>query len=128
LRYTSRMSATALILFAHGARDPEWANPLGRVRAAILEQQPQRRVELAFLEFMAPNLAAAVGELVRSGCDDIVVVPMFLAQGGHVKRDVPQMIAALEQEHPGLRLRLVTPVGEADGVVAAMAAYALASL
>ena len=26
---------TALILFAHGARDPEWANPMRRVQAAI---------------------------------------------------------------------------------------------
>lgn len=122
------MSATALVLFAHGARDPEWANPLNRVRAAILDQEPQRRVELAFLEFMSPNLVEAVEALVRDGCDDIVVVPMFLAQGGHVKRDVPAMIATLERTHPALRLRLATPVGEADAVIRAMAAYALGGL
>ena len=50
------MEKTALILFAHGARDPEWANPMRRIRAAVMQQAPAMRVELAFLEFMSPNL------------------------------------------------------------------------
>ena len=29
------MNKNALILFAHGARDPEWANPMRRVQAAV---------------------------------------------------------------------------------------------
>mgnify|MGYP001352930625 CR=1 FL=1 len=122
------MENTALILFAHGARDPEWANPLRRVRDAIRTREPAQRVELAFLEFMSPTLAECVDALVADGVYSIQIVPMFLAQGGHVKRDVPHMIAALKAAHPRLELRLAEPVGEAEAIVQAMAEYALAAI
>ena len=57
------MSAMAVILFGHGARDPEWSGPIERVRAAMRARQPELRVELAFLEFMHPSLAEAVASL-----------------------------------------------------------------
>lgn len=117
----------ALILFAHGARDPEWAAPLRRVRARIAAQAPDRVVELAFLEFMSPNLADCATALVAGGARAVTVVPMFIAQGGHLKRDVPQLIDALRAAHPDVTFTLLPAVGEADAVVAAMADYALAA-
>jgi sirohydrochlorin cobaltochelatase len=119
------METAALILFGHGARDPEWAGPLHRVRDAILAAAPERRVELAFLEFMAPTLPQCVDALVADGVRAIAIIPMFIAQGGHVKREVPEMIAALRQRHPGLEIRLAAAVGEADNVLQEMARYAL---
>ena len=119
------MDNTALILFAHGARDPEWANPMRRVRAAILEQSPQLRVELAFLEFMAPDLETCAATLAGEGFATVVVVPMFIAQGGHLKNDVPLLLARLRERHPQVCFALAAPVGEAEAVVRAMAGYAL---
>ena len=84
------MNKPALILFAHGARDPEWANPMRRVQAAVRERAPSLRVELAFLEFMSPTFADAARALVvAEGCTAVTVVPMFIAQGGIRKNDVP---------------------------------------
>lgn len=119
---------SALILFAHGARDPEWATPLRRVRSAILARQPEAAVELAFLEFMAPTLPACVADLVARGAGRITILPMFIAQGGHLKREVPELIRALGAQYPYLDLRLATAVGETESVIAAMAAAAGALL
>lgn len=118
------MEKNALILFAHGARDPEWANPMRRVRAALAANMPTLRVELAFLEFMAPNLGDCARALVDDGVTSIVVVPMFIAQGGHLKNDVPRLMDALRDEFPDVRFVLSGPVGEAEPIVQAMAAYA----
>lgn len=120
------MNASTLILFGHGARDPEWAKPLLQVQAAIQASQPERRVELAFLEYLTPSLedcvaAVAAGQAERG---EIVIVPMFIAQGGHLKRDVPERVAALRQRFPGLALRVAEVIGEVPAVVAAIAAYA----
>jgi len=115
-----------LILFAHGARDPEWAAPVRRVQTAIRQRAPSLRVELAFLEFMAPDLAACGADLVAAGCRDIAILPMFIAQGGHLKREVPELVAALAAAHPAARFTLRPPVGEAEAVIAAMADHALA--
>lgn len=124
--YTGAMENTALILFAHGARDPEWARPLRRVCAAMLESSPSARIELAFLESMSPDLETCAAGLATDGFTRIVVVPMFIAQGGHLKKDVPLLMGRLHDQHPGVEFVLAQAVGEAEPVVRAMAAHALA--
>ena len=116
---------TALILFAHGARDPEWASPMRRVQAAIRERLDSVPVEVAFLEFMAPNLADCAAALIGAGVTGIVVIPMFIAQGGHLKREVPEMLGRLRSAYPEVQFSLGGPIGENDIVVQAMATAAL---
>jgi sirohydrochlorin cobaltochelatase len=114
----------AVILFGHGARDPEWANPMRRARAQLLAETPALRVELAFLEFIEPSLDEAIDRLAAGGATRITVIPMFLAQGGHLKRDLPALIEAACRRHPQCAIRQAAAVGEADTVIAAMADYA----
>ena len=120
------MTKTAIVLFAHGARDPEWASPLRRVMAAARAHSPLLRIEAAFLEFMAPTLRDCAETLVHEGFERIVVVPMFMAQGGHLKRDVPLLLDELRALHPHIRLELPCPVGEAESIVQAMAQHVIA--
>lgn len=117
---------TALILFAHGARDPEWASPMRRVCATVRAQAPALRVELAFLEFMSPQLAPCAEALLAEGYDRLVVLPMFIAQGGHLKRDVPLLLDELRARYPQASFELASAVGEAEPVVQAMAAHVVA--
>ena len=116
---------TALILFAHGARYPEWANPMRRVQAAVRSLNPTLSVELAFLEFMAQNLADCIAGLIGGGVKKIVIMPMFIARGGHLKRDVPELLAALRIAHPDVEFVLGDAIGENEIVVQAMATAAL---
>ena len=46
----------ALILLAHGSRDPSWAQPFEALAAALKEKHPGRRIELAFMELTEPSL------------------------------------------------------------------------
>jgi sirohydrochlorin cobaltochelatase len=117
--------ATALILFAHGARDPEWAQPMRRVQALVRERTAGVVVELAFLEFMAPTLSDCVANLVTGGATRIVVLPMFIARGGHLKREVPEMMLALRSTYPQVDFSLAAVIGEQDAVVHAMASAAI---
>jgi sirohydrochlorin cobaltochelatase len=126
MRWTARMVASALILFAHGARDPEWAEPMRRVCAAVRQQAPDLRVELAFLEFLQPDLRACAEGLLAEGVERIVVLPMFIARGGHLKRDVPLLLEELRQRHPQTHFELTGAIGEAEPIVQAMARHALA--
>lgn len=116
---------TALILFAHGARDPEWANSLRRVQAAIRLQVPAISVELAFLEFMSPDLAECAAGLIAAGAGKIVVLPMFIARGGHLKRELPEMLQALQASYTNVQFILGNAIGEHEIVVQAMADAAL---
>jgi sirohydrochlorin cobaltochelatase len=117
---------TALILFAHGARDPEWANPMRRVQAAIRQQVAGVPVELAFLEFMAPTLPETIVQLIEKGAGKIVVLPMFIARGGHLKKELPEMMEKLRTTYPDVEFVLGGAIGEHEIVVQAMAEAALA--
>ena len=116
---------TAIILFAHGARDPEWANPLRRIQAAVRERIAEVPVELAFLEFIAPSLPESTARLVAEGARKIVVLPLFIARGGHLKREVPEMLDGLRLTYPEVQFSLGAAIGENEIVVQAMASAAL---
>ena len=117
-----------ILLFGHGARNPEWAQPFHRIRDAILARDPATLVEPGFLELMRPTFDEGVDCLVRQGAAQIVVVPIFMAAGSHIKKDLPQMAADAMGRHAGLVITLAAPVGEAEPVLAAMAEYALDGL
>lgn len=122
------MSQPALILFAHGARDPQWAGPMRRLAAQLNVLAPDLRVELAFLEFMTPTLEVAIGTLVGEGRTRLLVIPLFLAQGGHLKHDLPQLIDAARARHPNVEIALSQAIGEEDAVIRAMAECVLAQV
>ena len=111
----------ATLLFAHGARDPLWARPFEAIATHLREVEPTRPLALAYLEFMSPDLGNAVDDLVTQGADDITLVPLFLGAGGHVRRDLPDLMAAAAARHPGLRLRASCAIGESPVVVRAIA-------
>jgi len=115
----------ALILFAHGAREAAWAEPFETLAARVRALSPRTAVRLAFLELMEPDLDGAVAEIVAGGADTVRIVPIFFGQGGHLRRDLPALIAALRQKHPRARFECAPPVGEDDGVLDAIAAYCL---
>lgn len=120
--------STGLILLAHGARDARWAEPFEAVAASVRARQPGARVSLAFLEFMSPGLAEAGAELAAAGCRRVLVLPMFLGTGGHVRKDLPLLLDGLRAAHGGVSFVLHTAIGELDTVVAAMADAAHAAL
>lgn len=121
------MNPTALVLFAHGARDPRWAGPFNRLKGILQSRRPDTVVDLAFLELMAPSLPETVDRLAKNGIADVTVVPVFLGQGGHVLRDLPVLLEEMRQAHPGVTIKVAQAVGENEQVLNAIADYCIAS-
>ncbi len=115
-----------LMLFAHGARDPRWSLPFEAVARSVREREPQLIVQLAYLEFMSPGLLDAGHALAQAGCTHVDVVPLFLGAGGHVRKDLPLLLAELAASHPQVAWQLRTAIGEVGSVIEAMAQAALA--
>ncbi|WP_374675845.1 sirohydrochlorin chelatase [Ideonella sp.] len=114
-----------LILFAHGARDPRWAEPFERVAARVRELRPGQPVSLAFLEFMSPDLPAAGAALAGAGCTAVEVLPLFLGAGGHVRKDLPAQVEALRAAFPAVQWTLRAAAGESPVLVDALARIAV---
>jgi sirohydrochlorin cobaltochelatase len=114
-----------LVLLAHGARDPHWRKPFDELANRVRSNRPGLQVRLAFLEIMEPDIHGAGRELVTAGCDTLVVVPVFLGEGGHVRRDVPVLVDALRKNHPGVTVSQSNTAGEDGRVLDALAAFCL---
>jgi len=115
------MPDRGVLLFAHGARDPRWAEPFRRVLARLADSAPDLPATLAFLEFMTPGLEGGVDALAARGCRSIVIVPLFLGTGGHLRDDVPVLVDAARRAHPSLAITLAPAIGEQDAVTDAIA-------
>ena len=119
---------SAVLLFAHGSRDPEWAAPFRAIERRVAEARPDTNVALAFLELMQPTLAEAVDRLVADGCGRIVVAPLFMAQGAHLKRDLARLISDARARHANVDITALPAAGEADSVMNAIGDWIAASL
>jgi sirohydrochlorin cobaltochelatase len=121
------MGAHGLVLFGHGARDARWAEPFQRLadKLRTVRGATSGPVSLAFLELMAPDLPTAIAEHAALGCSVVTVVPVFFGQGGHVRRDLPDVLDRCRAAHPGVEIRCATAVGEDDAVLDAIVEYCL---
>lgn len=116
---------TAVVLFAHGSRDPLWRRPIDAVAEEIRQQQPRMAVRCAFLELTAPDLPTVVEALVAEGHAVIRIVPMFLGVGRHGREDLPLLVSQLAQRYPTLTLQLRPAVGEMAELVRCLARLAM---
>jgi sirohydrochlorin cobaltochelatase len=107
-----------IVLFAHGSREPAWAQPFESLAALLAKQFLVRN---AYLELMRPSLDEAVAALAAEGAQRVRIVPTFLGQGGHVRDDLPKLAAAARARHPGVEIVLERTIGERPEVIEALA-------
>lgn len=113
------------MLFAHGAREPAWATPFRRIQGRLRSRSPATTVELAFLELIQPSLPEVAAQLVARGVGRVTVVPLFLAQGGHLKEDLPRILADIRRAHPSLEIETSPAIGDSEALTDAIADWAL---
>lgn len=111
----------SLILFAHGARDPAWREPVDALARRMSGSIPGATISVAFLERMSPTLPEAVAAAVAGGARRVVIAPLFWAPGGHLRDDVPALLATERAAHPQVSFELWPALGQCDEVLGAIA-------
>ena len=105
------MKPTALLLIAHGSRQPEANADLHHV-ARGLEEQGYAIVVASFLELAEPTIDEGGRICVERGAGRVVLVPYFLSAGVHVRRDLAEARDRLGQKFPDVDFRLAEPLGQ----------------
>lgn len=124
---TTTPPSRAIILFAHGSRDPLWHRPIERVADRIRAQSPGMTVVCAYLELSQPDLPTAAQKLIAEGIQKIRIVPLFLGMGKHAREDLPLITQTLRTEHPETAFELCPAVGENPLLLDTLCAIALQS-
>ncbi|WP_317443173.1 sirohydrochlorin chelatase [Streptomyces collinus] len=93
----------ALVLVAHGSRDPRALDTVRALADLVRALRPSLPVRLGHIELNEPLLPDTLAAL---GGTPAVLVPLLLGRGYHVKRDIPEMAAAASA-----RVRVAAPLG-----------------
>lgn len=105
----ARITATELVLVAHGTRHAAGLHVIGEIAAAVSAQIGH--VRTAFVDVLGPNPREVLADCDRPA----VVVPAFLASGYHVNKDLPERIG--ESGHSST---VITPALGPDPALAAV--------
>ena len=108
---------TKLVLLAHGSSSSEWSDAFVTMTKRVREEFSD--AALAFMELSSPSLEDACIEAQQQGYQRVKVLPLFLAIGRHLKKDVPLMISLYESQL-GLEIELLPPVGQHPAIENAM--------
>jgi sirohydrochlorin cobaltochelatase len=105
----------AYLLIVHGSQDPHYAKSLSELVTSCRQQLPSGAiVAAAWLELAVTDLpnqiTAFTAWAISQGCNEIRILPLFLAPGVHVNQDIPAAIAAADLPM-GCHLKLLEPIG-----------------
>ncbi|MEU6764724.1 sirohydrochlorin chelatase [Streptomyces sp. NPDC046853] len=95
--------APALVVVAHGSRDPRALDTVTTLLDRVRELRPGPAVRLGHIELNEPLLTDTLAAEKGSA----VLVPLLLARGYHVKHDIPGAAA----DAPHLDTRIAAPLG-----------------
>ncbi|MFE2098251.1 MULTISPECIES: sirohydrochlorin chelatase [unclassified Streptomyces] len=98
-----RPAQPALVLVAHGSRDPRALDTVRALTDRVRGLRPALPVHLGHIELNEPLLPDTLAAL---GDTPAVLVPLLLGRGYHVKQDIPEMAAAAPA-----RTRVAAPLG-----------------
>jgi sirohydrochlorin cobaltochelatase len=115
----------AIILFAHGSRDPLWHGPIKAIATRIKEMSTDLEVRCAYLELTEPTLMQTTTELSKLGCTQVHITPLFLGVGKHAREDLPQLVQELKQSHPLIEITCAPSIGEDARMIDAIAKVSL---
>lgn len=103
--------STALLLIAHGSRNPEANADLLQLAEAVRRRGTYELVETAFLELAEPTIEQATQQCIAQGMQRVILLPYFLSAGVHVREDLRRHCDELAGRFPGNRFVLAEPLG-----------------
>ncbi|UCC83520.1 MAG: CbiX/SirB N-terminal domain-containing protein [Gemmatimonadota bacterium] len=104
-----------LIIVAHGSLDPNWRASVERMADSIEADVGPDRVRLAYMDHTPPTLDDVVSEAVDRGVARVRVLPLFLADEGHVDRDIRPIVERLRAIHRSVEVELLPALGQHRG-------------
>ena len=110
-----------IIILGHGSRSEEAQQVFEEIVSLVSEKLNYGMVRGAAMEFASPALEEVAAELVESGIEEIIIVPLFIYPGVHIKRDIPAMIDQLKKEYPEVRFVKGSHIGADEKLAEIMA-------
>ncbi len=90
-----------MLLVGHGSTMPYNQELVEKTAAFIRAQNTDFIVKCGFMNMNKPSIKESLTEFRRESIDVLVVVPLFLAKGVHIEKDIPGEIGLPEGTKKG---------------------------
>lgn len=100
-----------LLVLGHGSKAAEADAIFTRIVDHVRQISAFEHVAMGSLQLSRPTFAEGVQALLEQGVEQMVIMPMFIFQGNHVKYDIPEELETLRRQHPGVRFIMAGPIG-----------------
>ena len=112
------MPDSSIIVVGHGSRLP-YNKEIISLNAERLKEKGHKHVFYGFNEFNEPTIGDAMNEAVKTGAENIVVLPLFITSGAHIGEDIPETLGIPPHSDGGVstkygrsvNIKLAMPVG-----------------
>ncbi|HLG30610.1 MAG TPA: precorrin-8X methylmutase [Candidatus Brocadiales bacterium] len=112
---------TGVIALAHGSRANGGNDGLFKIVEMLQNMGKWDIVRAGFLQFAQPTFTQSVKDVVEEGAQRVVILPLLLFAGNHVRKDIPKEIEAERQKYPHVEFLYASNLG-ADERIAYIAA------
>ncbi len=99
------------IVLGHGSKVPETIGILENITGSLRKRLKYAKVSYAALQFNEPDLPGVIASMSEDGVTDIIIVPLFLVDGNHIREDIPEIIREERSKYPSLNIRLANHIG-----------------
>ncbi len=113
------MRMERIILIGHGSpkEDANSLDATGSILHGMIHPGCRDRcVRTAYLQFVGPDIDAAIDAAAAEGAQKIILHPFFLYAGMHVTKDIPAIIAEARKRHPAIEMIYSAPLGVHEGL------------
>src|SRR5579884_2724923 len=81
-----------LLAVAHGTNDPAGLETLDALLERVRFLRPGVETSLAFVSVARPRVADELARLLAEGVTELVIMPLLLGSGYHVRHDIPRAL------------------------------------
>lgn len=114
-------SQTAVIIISHGSPREEANRSFTSFVSKVGERFGDAPVFPAFFSLSNPTIGDQVEKAEELGAERVVLLPYFLHNGQHVRKDIPEQVEQCRSRHPDLDIELLSPLQGEPGLVDAVA-------
>lgn len=101
-----------VVLFAPGNDEARLRKSFEELASTLRNELGKDRVRLAYVSAGSPNLAEVADEAASNGVTKLRILPLFLTQGGALEKEIPEQVAVVRAQVPGITVELLPSVGE----------------
>lgn len=103
--------STGFIVLGHGSKVSETVAILRDVKGCLETRLQSDNVRYAALQFNEPDLPEVIADFASDGITEIVVLPLFLMDGNHIREDIPGIIKRESERFPSVNITVANHIG-----------------